>query len=156
MRYYFAGAYARRAELDRYAGWLLTEVPGALVTSRWLTQNISDEDAGYSADGLIDKADIERAWECGQTDLEDLSESDAIVSFTGEGGRGGRHIEHGVAISYYDNHPWDLSKRTAPMRLIVIGLREHVSHCHPATEQFDSWETFLTHEIKHHREETTG
>lgn len=154
MRYYFAGAYARRDELALCATWLKFAVIGAVVTSRWLTYDAGNDDGGFSAGQMVTDAEVEKAWWYGQRDIEDLSESDAIVSFTGEGARGGRHIEHGIAISYHDNHPWDLSKRTEPIRLIVVGPREHVFHCHPATEQYGSWDAFLAHEIEQYREET--
>jgi hypothetical protein len=153
MRYYFAGAYARRAELEKYAGWLLTEIPAARVVSRWVLDPQEGDDAGFSAEGLTRPETIELAWYYGQRDVEDLTKADAIVSFTGEGGRGGRHIEHGMAISYYDNHPWDLSDRRGPIRLIVVGPREHVFHCHPATEVYPDWAAFLAHEIEQYREE---
>ena len=152
MRYYFAGAYARREELALYATWLkFAALPDTEVVSRWLIDPQEGLDAGFSAGGLETAEAIEKAWEYGQRDVEDLSSADAIVSFTGEGTRGGRHIEHGIAISYHDNHPWDLSKRTEPIRLIVIGPREHVFHCHPATEHYATWDAFLRHEIEQHR-----
>lgn len=153
MRYYFAGAYARRAELAAYAEQLHAARIGAAVLSRWLIHDQAGLDTGFSAGNLGSPAAVVRAWEYGQKDIEDLSECHAIVSFTGEGTRGGRHIEHGVAISYHDNHPWDLSQRTEPIRLIVVGPREHVFHCHPATEVYDTWDSFLKHEIDQHREE---
>jgi hypothetical protein len=152
MRYYFAGAYARRAELGRYAFAIQMEANGAKVVSRWLTDPQEGLDAGFSAGGLETPEAVSKAWEYGQRDIEDLSGADAIVSFTGEGLRGGRHIEHGMAISYYDNHPWDLSQRTEPIRLIVVGPREHVFHCHPATEVYPDWAAFLAHEIEQYRE----
>lgn len=152
MRYYFAGAYARRFELATYAD-RMAEYRLGTVVSRWLTDPQEELDAGFSAGGLETAEAIEKAWEYGQRDVEDLSSADAIVSFTGEGTRGGRHIEHGIAISYHDNHPWDLSKRTEPIRLIVIGPREHVFHCHPATEHYATWDAFLRHEIEQYNRE---
>jgi hypothetical protein len=153
MRYYFAGAYARRAELEARAAELKFGPAGAEVVSRWLFDPQEGDDAGFSAGGLNDPYTINLAWEYGQRDVEDLTKADAIVSFTGEGLRGGRHIEHGMAISYYDNHPWDLSDRKGPIRLIVVGPREHVFHCHPATEVYPDWAAFLAHEIEQYREE---
>jgi hypothetical protein len=152
MRYYFAGAYARRAELDKCAGWLLTEVPSARVVSRWLTDPQEGLDAGFSAGGLEAPEAVSKAWEYGRRDIEDLSGADAIVSFTGEGARGGRHIEHGVALDYVMSDGWDGS-REEPFRLVVVGPREHVFHCHPATEVYPDWAAFLVHEIEQYREE---
>jgi hypothetical protein len=165
MRYYFAGAYARRAELAGYRDRMATTSlgrQGAAVVSRWLDQDqdAAEGDGSFCAEMLHLDSVAERAWEYGQRDLEDLSTCDAIVSFTGSGTRGGRHIEHGVAISYHDNHPWDLSRRADPLRLILVGPREHVFHCHPATEVYPDFEAFLQHEIAmpgwllRHREET--
>jgi hypothetical protein len=151
MRYYFAGAYARRAELDKCAGWLLTEVPAARVVSRWLTDPQEGLDAGFSAGGLETPEAVSKAWEYGQRDLNDLASADVIVSFTGEGARGGRHIEHGAAIAYRD--VWSPLTKMPPIRLIVVGPREHVFHCHPATEVYPYWAAFLAHEIEQYREE---
>lgn len=153
MRYYFAGAYERRAELagyrDRFA--LAVGDRGNAVVSRWLDQDQSEADAGFSVEMLHVPSVIEQAWTCGQRDLEDLSSCGAVVSFTGQGTRGGRHIEHGVAISAYDNHPWIVgSDPGQPMRLIVVGRREHVFHCHPATEVYADFDAFLQHEIYRH------
>jgi hypothetical protein len=151
MRYYFAGAYARRAELDKCAGWLLTEVPSARVVSRWLTDPQEGLDAGFSAGGLETPEAASKAWEYGQRDIEDLSGADAIVSFTGEGTRGGRHIEHGWALA------WHMTVGGNPdrlgVRMIVVGPREHVFHCHPATEVYRYFDAFLAHEIEQYREE---
>jgi hypothetical protein len=148
MRYYFAGAYARRAELRAYADRLHGARIGATVVSRWIQQDQSEADAGFSAENLGSQAATAAAWAYGRRDLEDLSICQTIVSFTGFGDRGGRHIEHGVAISYRDNHPWDLPQRTEPIRLVIVGPREHVFHCHPATEVFADFDAFLKHEIE--------
>lgn len=153
MRYYFAGAYARRKELAYHVLSLTNAIPGAVVVSTWLnsTQADDDNDAGFS--DLSDPRIVELAWSYGQRDLAELATADAIVSFTGQGGRGGRHIEHGVAM---DIHEFRAAVGDAPMRLIVIGPREHVFHCHPATENFASWAAFLAHEIQQYREENEG
>jgi hypothetical protein len=147
MRYYFAGAYARRPELDKYAGWLLTEIPTAVVTSRWLTYDAGVDDAGFSAGQMVTAADVEKAWWYGQRDMEDIRSSRAIVSFTGEGTRGGRHIEHGIGLLLNDLRP------ITGYRLIVVGPREHIFHCHPATEVYPDWAAFLAHEIEQYRED---
>lgn len=145
MRYYFAGAYARRAELVAYVPRLQEAVFGSTIVSRWLFLDQTGEDAGFTAEGLADPGAIVRAGMYGQRDLEDLSVCDAIVSFTGEGTRGGRHIEHGAAIVYHDAYPW-LGEAKEAFRLIVVGPREHVFHCHPDTEVYPDFGTFLKHE----------
>jgi hypothetical protein len=147
MRYYLAGAYQRRAELAKYAVQLQDAGIGAVPISRWLWMDQTGEDAGFTADGLTTLGAVVRAWSYAQRDLEDLTTADAILSFTGAGGRGGRHIEHGVAISYRDNWP-AMGIAAEPIRLVVIGPREHVFHCHPDTEVYPDFATFLAHEIK--------
>ena len=147
MRYYFAGAYARRAELKANAERIQGAGIGASVVSRWLESDLAAVDAGFSAENLGSPAMVARAWQYGYRDLEDLSLCHAIVSFTGEGGRGGRHIEHGYALALRD---LAVSGELGPvdeMRLIVVGPREHVFHCHPATEVFPDFDAFLAHEI---------
>lgn len=143
-KYYFAGAYARRAELAGYAAQLSAAVRGSRIVSSWLHHDCGVQDAGFSADGLTTPEAVETAWIHGGRDLADLGTADAIVSFTGAGGRGGRHIEHGYAIARTeidDPREWAMS------RLIVVGPREHVFHCHPATEVYPDFEAFLKHEI---------
>lgn len=92
-------------------------------------------------------ADPAGCWKFGQHDLEDLADATAIVSFTGAGGggKGGRHIEHGIAIAYVDNGPW-LAPNAARFRLILVGPRENIFHCHPDTEVFATWSEFLAAE----------
>jgi len=147
MRYYFAGAYTRRAELKANADRMHAAQIGAVVVSRWLEPDLTAVDAGFSAENLGSPAMVARAWRYAQKDLEDLSMCHAIVSFTGEGGRGGRHVEHGVAITVHDEYPWLGESTDAPMRLILVGPREHVFHCHPATEVYPDFDAFLAHEI---------
>lgn len=147
MRYYFAGAYARRLELIGYANRLDDAVIGAAVTSRWLIDPQEGHDAGFTTEGLTDPETIKLAWHYGQRDMEDIRSARAIVSFTGEGTRGGRHIEHGIGLLLNDLRP------ITGYRLIVVGPREHVFHCHPATEVYPDWAAFLAHEIEQYREE---
>jgi hypothetical protein len=147
MRYYFAGVYARRAELKANAERLHAAQIGAVVVSRWLESDLAAVDAGFSTENLGSPAMIARAWRYAEKDLEDLAICDAIVSFTGEGGRGGRHIEHGYAIGMREAWP---GSTMAPVRLIVVGPREHVFHCHPATEVYEDFGEFLQHEMAEH------
>jgi hypothetical protein len=150
MRYYFAGAYERRAELKAYAERLHAARIGAMVLSRWLTQDQTGEDAGFKVGGMETESARSAAWSYGRRDLEDLSCAQVIVSFTGEGTRGGRHVEHGYAMALSDSD----DPRVWRPRLVVVGPREHVFHCHPATEVYPDFEAFLNHEIQQNREET--
>ncbi len=137
MRYYFAGAYARRTELAERAAELLRALPGSAVTSSWLVADQAEADNGFSVGSLVGDA-VGQAWAYGETDLADLNAATCIVSFTGQGARGGRHVEHGYAIAM---------RETGVMRLVVVGEREHVFHCHPATEVYADFAAFLNHEV---------
>jgi hypothetical protein len=140
MRYYFAAMYARHAELTGYADALEAVTDGKVV-SRWHREVTPGLDNSFDAAFLATHPD--QAWEHAQRDLEDLSNADAIVSFTGIGGRGGRHVEHGVAIVM----TWGTEEIAGgDFRLIVVGPREHVFHCHPATEVYPDFAAFLEHE----------
>jgi len=143
--YYFAARYSRHAELRNYRRQLTVGVPGSVVTSRWIDCHDGELYASYTPEVL--NATPEDCWRHGQADLEDLARAEAIVWFTGDGGggKGGRHIEHGVAIAYNDNHPM-LTASGGPFRLIVVGPRENIFHCHPATEVYPTWLEFLGHE----------
>lgn len=141
MRYYFAGAYARRAELAGRAMELEMAIASAKVVSGWLIDDqAGSDDAGFCVEMLHLDSVAAKAWEYGRRDIDDVCEADAVVSFTGEGTRGRRHIEHGFAMMLHQCVP-DL------VRLIVVGPREHVFHCHPATEVYPDFAAFLKHEI---------
>lgn len=139
MKYYFAARYNRHPELRQYRTELLAAIPEAEVTSRWIDLHGGELEESYTPEIL--NAKPEECWRHGQIDLDDVAVADAIVSFTGDGGggKGGRHIEHGVAIGYHDND-------ADPFRLIIVGPRENIFHCHPATEVFASWADFLATE----------
>lgn len=145
MRYYFAARYSRHFELRGYRAELLAAIPGAVVTSRWIDCHDGELDA--SLDPSLLAADPGGCWKFGQHDLEDLARARAIVSFTGDGGggKGGRHIEHGIAIAYVDNDVWI---GVGGFRLIVVGPRENIFHCHPATEVYATWPEFLAAEAE--------
>jgi hypothetical protein len=142
--YYFAARYSRNAELRGYRDELQDRVPDAKVTSRWIDQHGGTQETSYLPELL--NADPEGCWANGQADLEDLAAAEVIVSFTGGGGKGGRHVEHGIAIAYADNGPW-LAPNAAQFRLVVVGPREHIFHCHPATEVHATWGDFLAAEV---------
>lgn len=143
-RYYFAGRYSRADELVTYRNQLQAQIPGAQVTSRWLDHHDGELEASYTPDFL--NAFPEVCWQHGQADLEDLDEADVIVSFTGAGGKGGRHIEHGYALALH-RLP-DMAPGFDDMRLVLIGPRENIFHCHPSTEKFDTWNAFLAQEVE--------
>jgi len=151
-RYYFAARYSRNAELRRYRAELIAAIPEAQVTSRWidLHKDITGGlEQSFTPEALA--ADPAGCWQFGQHDLEDLVDATAIVSFTGGvGGKGGRHIEHGIAICYAEiggQLLW-LVPSAARFRLIVVGPRENIFHCHPATEVYATWSDFLAEETR--------
>jgi hypothetical protein len=131
--YYFAARYSRNPELRQYRDELLAMVSDAEVTSRWIDQHGGSLEASYTPEVLA--AQPGECWTFGAHDLEDLDAAATVVSFTGNGGggKGGRHIEHGYAIA-------------AGKRLVVVGPRENIFHCHPATEVYATWDDFLAAE----------
>lgn len=116
MRFYLAARFSRAEELRSYAKEL--EELGHEVTSRWLYSHKKDE-----ADGPY--TDAERRVFATE-DVADVILADTLVAFTEDSkantfraGRGGRHVELGIAIG--------LGKR-----VYVVGPRENV-FCHLAT-----------------------
>lgn len=133
-RVYLAARYSRRAELATYAEEL--RASGHEVVSRWLDgSHEADElerdyaSAGYTIDALGFATE----------DVEDVLCADLVVSFTephGEGGgRGGRHVEFGLALGrrVFDRDP---------PTLVLIGPRENVFHA-LADDVFEDWPSFL-------------
>jgi hypothetical protein len=117
---YLAAAYQRIDEMRGVRDVL--EALGYQVTSRWIDQQGKGE--GLGASDLAENP--ERGIQYAELDLEDLHAAETVISFTGQSGRGGRHVEFGVATA--------LGKR-----LIVVGPREHVFHTLPAVEWFPDW-----------------
>lgn len=118
---YMAGRYARREELRAAA--LELEQLGHRVTSRWLF-----------VDSSVPKGPLEphgRATDIARMDFEDLRQADLCLAFTeppdGPQGRGGRHVEVGIALAL-------------GLRVVLVGPREHVFHCLPEIETCMSWD----------------
>lgn len=127
MKVYLCSRYSRRDEM-RLVRTLLQEA-GHEVTSRWLDTDWERTDGGSSA-APADYRDM-----YAQIDMDDVRSADAIITFTeapGVGGRGGRHVEFGMAAA------WD-------KRLFVVGHRENIFHHLPGV-QFFTWETGYQHE----------
>lgn len=132
LSYYFASRYNRHPELRGYRAELLAAIPGASVTSRWIDCHDGTLETSLTPETL--SADPGSAWEYGAHDIEDLEAAHTLVSFTGPGGKGGRHIEHGYAMA-------------AGKRIIIVGPRENVFHCWPAGKVYVTWQAFLAAEI---------
>jgi nucleoside 2-deoxyribosyltransferase len=121
---YLAARYSRFPEMQKYRAELERE--GFLVTSRWINGGHQMDDAGMSTE-----AGAAKHTQFAQEDYEDLREADCVISFTERprelnNSRGGRHVEHGMAIA--------LTKR-----VLVVGFRENVFHCLPQVEFFSEW-----------------
>lgn len=121
-RIYIAGRFARRDQFAVIATEL--EAAGAQVTSRWL----STSDAPLQRHHLTPDS---RGGEMAAMDFEDVRGSDICIAFTecpeAAQGRGGRHTELGIALAL-------------SLRVVIVGPREHVFHCLPEIQQFDTWE----------------
>ncbi len=137
MRLYFAGSYGRRAEIAAYRDQIRREVPWVTVTSRWLDEHGGAQLEPCTPDRLAEHTAA--WWEFAQEDIADLYQADGIVSFTGAGATGGRHVEHGMALT---------RSYAGKFRLIIVGPRENVFHCHPDTEVYATWADFLQHEAE--------
>ena len=133
--YYFAARYSRHPEMRQYRDELHAAIRHAAVTSRWIDCHGGELEVSYTPEAL--NADPEGCWKHGQHDIDDIHDADVLVSFTGNGGggKGGRHIEHGYALG------------SRFMRLVIVGPRENIFHCHPSTDAYPDWESFLASEI---------
>jgi len=132
-RYYFAAPYSRHPEMRECRTQLVAAIPTVTVTSRWIDCHDGALEQSYTPEVLA--AEPDRCWVHGAADLADIIAADTLVSFTGAGGKGGRHIEHGYALA--------LEKR-----IVIIGLPENIFHCHPWTERYDTWAEFLASEAE--------
>lgn len=127
---YLAARYSRFPEMQTYREQLAQI--GIHVTARWV--NGEHE----KVDGIASR---EQSQQFALDDVTDLLAADILISFTEDPtagtvgrGRGGRHVEFGMA--------WVIGKRR-PMRLIVVGYRENVFHDLPEVEFFETWDECL-------------
>lgn len=120
---YLAARYSRHPEM-RGVRDVLTAI-GHTVTSRWIDMHGGKYPTSFTPEILND--DPAYCGELGQHDVEDVTRADTCISFTsGGGGKGGRHVEFGLALG--------LGKR-----VIVVGPREHIFHTLPQVEHFHDW-----------------
>ena len=134
--YYFAARYSRHPEMRAYRDEL--HAAGDFeVTSRWIDCHNEALEQSFTPEAL--NADPEGRWIYGKHDIEDLESADVLVSFTGNGGggKGGRHIEHGYFLGWYSS-----------ARVVIVGPRENIFHCHPGTEVYPDWAAFLAAETR--------
>lgn len=133
-RYYFASRYSRHPEMRDYRTALTAAIPGAVVTSRWIDCHDDELEQSYTPEVL--NADPAGCWRHGSDDLDDLEAAHVLVSFTGPGGKGGRHVEHGYFLAMQ-------LLMDADLRSVIVGPRENVFHCLPETEHFPDFDAFL-------------
>lgn len=119
---YIAAPFPRGPELrpvrDKLTGL------GYTVTSRWL--DVEAAVVTPAASGHDDDA-VSRA----SSDIDDLLAADTVISFTYPGeGKGGRHIEFGMA--------WAWEKQ-----LFIVGPRENVFHTLPRVTWYPDLESLL-------------
>jgi hypothetical protein len=139
---YLAGRYSRREELCGYRSDL--EARGHSVPARWL--HGEHQVHGLEAAKAVERngpVPVDEAVLFATDDVEDLLNSDVVVSFTerprSDASRGGRHVEFGIALGL---------RRSGDQvrRLFVVGPLENVFHALPEVDgAFDTWEGFLAH-----------
>lgn len=128
---YLAARYSRYPEMQEYAKQL--QEIGYQITSRWINGGHDTVDANND----LDKSRF------AVEDVEDLFNADTVINFTEDPrqevtgrGRGGRHVELGLALAgYYDRYGM-----RSTLRIIVVGHRENVFHWLPVVEYFRTWE----------------
>jgi hypothetical protein len=130
---YLAARFGRRAELRQYRRTI--ESLGYHVTSRWL-----DVDEGEPPDDGTNTIEPKAAWCYATADLTDLLVSDTILCFTEASdsihGRGGRHIEAGMALM--------LSRWKPDTTVVVIGPRENIFYA-LANEHYRTFDDTVAH-----------
>ena len=104
---FLSSRYSRREEMREIRDRIHTL--GHKVQSRWIDAGVMEPVVA----AIMDKQDAEQ--------------SDIVISFTGGGRHGGRHVEFGIGIA--------LGKLSA-----VVGEREHVFHHLPGVYHFTTIE----------------
>lgn len=126
MKIYLAARYSRNDEM-RGVRDVLTAM-GHEITSRWIDLHGGKYPTSFTPEIL--NSDPDYCGALGQHDAEDVAAADTVISFTGEGGKGGRHVEFGIGLA--------LGKRS-----IIVGPREHIFHALPEVEHFPSWRSLV-------------
>lgn len=129
--YYLAARYSRHDEMQGVRDVL--EGLGHSVTSRWIdchTDIEGDHTSSFSVETLNDPTKLGDCRYVAIHDLIDIDRADVLLSFSGGGRKGGRHVEVGYALG-----------RGKPV--IVIGDRENVFHTLAAVTHYRSWPHFV-------------
>jgi hypothetical protein len=124
MKFYLAARYNRNAEMRAVRDDLF--VYGHTITSRWI-----DQHDGALLESIVQERLNSEPQNCAkyaQVDISDIRRADAVISFTSieGGGKGGRHVEFGVALA--------LQKM-----LVIVGPRENIFHTLGSIRHFPEW-----------------
>jgi hypothetical protein len=123
MRIYLMARYSRHPELQVIRDEL--EALGHVVTARWIN-------GGHALpESIGGDTPLDYGRRFAREDWEDLTSADCAIGFTespgvANPGKGGRHVEMGVALG-------------RGKRVIIVGPRENVFCYLPQVEVFDSW-----------------
>lgn len=116
MKIYFAGRY-RDAAVFRHMGDGLREM-GHQIVSSWIYTN---RRAGRNFEDISDEEKATIA----QEDVDDVLSCDVLVLLSSDGGRGGKHVEFGIAIG-------------AGKRICVLGQKQNVFHWLLRIEEYNN------------------
>lgn len=123
MKIYLASRYSRASEMQGVRDVL--QALGHTVTSRWIDHHGGKYHASFAPETL--NRDPAACEQVALDDWDDLAIADVCISFTSlDGGKGGRHVEFGLAVAL-------------GLRIIIVGPREHVFHTLPVVEHFPDW-----------------
>lgn len=125
VKIYISARYTRRDEAEGLA--IQLRDMGHIITSRWVWR---DQPQDYES------ATHEEVAEYAQEDIEDVLDANHFVTLSESSdsiyGRGGRHVEFGLAIS-------------TGIMITVIGPRENIFHYLFYVNHFDTSQEFLQH-----------
>lgn len=125
--FYIAARFSRRPEANALANELQRR--GHTITSRW----VKPETDHVLPTGLSKQAEDGECARFAMEDYVDVVDCEVMVSLMEEprsNGRGGRHVEFGMALALHKE-------------LVIIGPRETVFHHLSAVHHFDTTEAFL-------------
>lgn len=130
--FYLAGSFSRLEQIQACAEDL--RLRGYTVDCRWLQGPHQVHPGAEKVESAKDTMPPEAVL-FAKDDVEDLYKADAIICFTESPalkvGRGGRHVELGMAIAW-------------GKEIHIVGPRENVFCCLPEVKVHASWEEFLS------------
>jgi hypothetical protein len=129
MNIYLASRYSRNDEMKGIRDVL--QALGHKITSRWIDCHpdvVGDFTESFDSEML--NTNPEQCAPLGQHDLDDIDKADTVISFTGFGGKGGRHVEFGYALA-------------KGKKLFIVGPRENVFHTLQQVEYYPTWRSLI-------------